>query len=64
MSERITRINDCKVELGRCTDDELYQMAQDAIARVQVAELEVAQISEELRRRHHSMSMGEPELTE
>lgn len=62
MSERITRINDCKIELGRCTDEELYRMAEEAILRVQVAEMEVANISQELRRRNHEVVMGEPDI--
>lgn len=59
--ERVSRINDCKIELGRCSEEELFAMAQEAITRVQVAELEVARINEELRRRRRGAVMGEPE---
>lgn len=61
--ERVSRINDCKVELGRCTDEELYQIAMDAMLRAEVAELEVAKVNAELSRRHQSF-MGDPECLE
>lgn len=55
--ERVQRINDCKVELGRCSDEELAQMAQDAMQRAELAEREVRLISEELHYRHRAVDM-------
>lgn len=49
--ERITRINDTKIELGRCTDEELYQIAGYITERVDQAEAEMQAVKEELQRR-------------
>lgn len=51
MGERVSRINDTKVELGRCTDDELYSMAGYITERVSQAERELQAIKEELESR-------------
>lgn len=64
MGERVARVNDCKVELKRCSHDELYAMAEDAMLRVQVAEIEVSKVAEELRRRSQEAVMGEPSCYE
>lgn len=49
--DRVNRINGCKVELARCTDDELYAMAHGIIERVDAAEKEMALIRDELQSR-------------
>lgn len=52
MSERVTRINDTKVELKRCTEQELMTIAMEAMKRAEQAEREVQQVAEELQSRH------------
>lgn len=46
MSERVTRINDCKVELGRCELNELYAMLGYIAIQKQRLESQEQEISE------------------
>ena len=57
--ERVTRINDCKVELSRCSDEEKMAMAEAAAERVMRAELELQRILDSLSdTRYSAMVMG------
>lgn len=51
--ERVTRINDVKIELGRCHDDELYALLSDiAKKRIDLDRAEQA-VTETLQNRHY-----------
>lgn len=50
--ERITRINDTKQELARCSSDELIAMRGYVEARLAQAQADLAKIDNELISRH------------
>ncbi len=51
MSERITRINGCKIELLQCSDDEIETMLREALERRDNDDREITELEADVQRR-------------